>query len=307
MMRPMAALLGLACAFIAGLMWLSGAHFERGSSYPEYSSLRTDPMGTRVLYESLMRLGRLRVSRNYRPLELLETRDATILVLGLKSPMGDEQAERMLALAGKGNRVVVAYREEEPKPKSEMPKQNPKFTPNRSEATTFAEGKGSLVVAPGAGYFLNGALAGDWDEERIAGMLGSNQTILFDESHLGVTESGSLVGLARRFRMEGFAMAAAAVFLLFVWRNGSPFPPLPRNAAAEVSGRTSAAGLATLIRHNLAESDLARTAWALWLKGSSRPVASARRERAESAIEAGGEPLHILGAIHAALQPERKS
>ena len=38
--------------------------FETGDVYPEYSSLRSDPLGARVFYQSLEQVGNMEVSRN---------------------------------------------------------------------------------------------------------------------------------------------------------------------------------------------------------------------------------------------------
>src|SRR2546426_9397742 len=43
----------LLAAFAFGVLQLFKLRFESGDVYPEYSSLRTDPLGTRAFYESL--------------------------------------------------------------------------------------------------------------------------------------------------------------------------------------------------------------------------------------------------------------
>ncbi|MCP4689681.1 MAG: hypothetical protein GY859_16630 [Desulfobacterales bacterium] len=51
--------------FLVGAVKLFTLSFERGDVYPAYSSLRSDPLGVRVLYESLKELGVVEVDRNY--------------------------------------------------------------------------------------------------------------------------------------------------------------------------------------------------------------------------------------------------
>src|SRR5215831_17008404 len=58
-------LFGLAAAFIFGLFELFQLRFEAGDVYPEYSSLRADPLGTMALYESLQRIPELSVRRDF--------------------------------------------------------------------------------------------------------------------------------------------------------------------------------------------------------------------------------------------------
>jgi hypothetical protein len=56
-------------ALVAGLGHLFLMRFRTGDVYPPYSSLRTDPLGTRALYDSLAELPGLTVERNFQPLE----------------------------------------------------------------------------------------------------------------------------------------------------------------------------------------------------------------------------------------------
>ncbi len=68
--KPLTLLAGaLALAlFGAGLVHLFALRFQRGDTYPPYSTLRADPLGARALYESLQRCRGLRVERLYEPL-----------------------------------------------------------------------------------------------------------------------------------------------------------------------------------------------------------------------------------------------
>jgi hypothetical protein len=53
---PLLFALGGIAAFVFGLVQLFQLRYESGDVYPEYSSLRSDPLGTMALYESLGRL-----------------------------------------------------------------------------------------------------------------------------------------------------------------------------------------------------------------------------------------------------------
>ena len=63
--------LGLAALVLlgAGIAHVFSMRFRVGDVYPPYSSLRTDPLGTRALYDSLAALPGYTVSRNLRPVE----------------------------------------------------------------------------------------------------------------------------------------------------------------------------------------------------------------------------------------------
>ena len=61
----------LLAAFGAGVIHLFRLRFDVGDVYPPYSTLRSDPLGAKVLYDSLQTLSGLRTARNLRPLPLL--------------------------------------------------------------------------------------------------------------------------------------------------------------------------------------------------------------------------------------------
>lgn len=86
---------------------------QTGEVYPYYSSLRSDPLGTRALYQSLASLPEIEVSRLYKVRPLLEPQ-TTLLILGVDpSPWYrflPEQSwtdyERMVS---RGGRLVIAF------------------------------------------------------------------------------------------------------------------------------------------------------------------------------------------------------
>jgi hypothetical protein len=67
MKKSLAIMLLLACAalFGAGLFELFKLRFETGDVYPEYSSLRSDPLGAMALYESMEKLPGLSLRRDF--------------------------------------------------------------------------------------------------------------------------------------------------------------------------------------------------------------------------------------------------
>jgi len=76
-------LLGLILIFIFGLFQLFVLGFKNGDIYPAYSSLRSDPLGTRALYESLKKFDHIAVHRSYQPIRLVTPEPrTTMLYLG---------------------------------------------------------------------------------------------------------------------------------------------------------------------------------------------------------------------------------
>jgi len=88
--------------------------FESGDVFPAYSSLRSDPLGAKVLYKSLSALPGITVDRNFRPFdELLEITNSSILLLGLDPTdlqrYDEERLTQITALAESGNRIIIAF------------------------------------------------------------------------------------------------------------------------------------------------------------------------------------------------------
>ena len=104
-------LLGLMLAgFGWGLLRLFQLRFETGDNYPEYSSLRTDPLGSKAFYDSLGPLCATR--RHFGSAQRLgDGRGATVLYLGVAwSDLKFTPAEfkAMESFARSGGRVVMA-------------------------------------------------------------------------------------------------------------------------------------------------------------------------------------------------------
>lgn len=109
--------LGVAAALLltAGVAHLFTIRFQSGDIYPPYSSLRTDPLGAKALYESLARCPGITAERSYMPPEKLATGSgAAILFLGDTMPnsAGDKifSSESVGAIntqMRKGARIVI--------------------------------------------------------------------------------------------------------------------------------------------------------------------------------------------------------
>jgi hypothetical protein len=105
----------LTALFVAGIIHLFLLRFEAGDVYPPYSSLRSDPLGTKVLYNSLERFGRLQVRRNYAKLSALSgARQSTLFLLGLDAERlayaPDAFYRQMERWIAEGGRLVLSLR-----------------------------------------------------------------------------------------------------------------------------------------------------------------------------------------------------
>ena len=118
---PLALALILVAVFAYGLARLFQLRFERGDVFPPYSSLRTDPTGTKALHDALSEMPGVTVTRNYKSLrQFLEAdHDATILVLGVPEfeSITQDDLRELMFLSAKGHRVVLTLRSKTSKPR----------------------------------------------------------------------------------------------------------------------------------------------------------------------------------------------
>ncbi|MCE5241917.1 MAG: DUF4350 domain-containing protein [Syntrophobacteraceae bacterium] len=107
-------LAALACCLAAGFYVLFVSRFETGDVYSPYSSLRSDPLGTRALFQAIESTPGVSAQRHYRSLKKLEkAENATVLYLGLRPdflahPPPDTAVE-LEKLAERGARIVLAF------------------------------------------------------------------------------------------------------------------------------------------------------------------------------------------------------
>jgi len=98
--------------FFYGVVTLFTMRFEKGDIYPVYSSLRTDPLGTKVYYESLHTLKGISTTRNYRAFsQLNDYQKATIFYFGAHSGLlhsiEKSDVESLEDMIAKGSRFVI--------------------------------------------------------------------------------------------------------------------------------------------------------------------------------------------------------
>jgi len=323
----------LAAVFTYGLIRAFSIRFATGDVYPDYSSMKATPAGAKLLYDSLARTPGVAVSRNYSPLEYSDESHAAILLLAINANVfagaPEPYIEPLERLANRGNRVVAALTwesDEKPEHVQELEKRwHIKFGFDKDQKWLyFAEApdwrvldrdgakilaiersfqKGRMVLFAESREFSNRSVAKLDRLDRISAAIGPQSHIIFDEQHFGLTESGTVVGLARRFRLTGMAVGLALCATLFIWKNAASFPP-PSGAAPRetLSGRTSVAGLNTLLRRHIKPADLASTCWNEWLVTNGRDVQPERRTRAEAILrDQGRQPLEAVRAIETVL------
>jgi hypothetical protein len=307
----------LLAILVWGLEQVALAPLETGEVYPPYSSLRSDPLGARALYESLEGLPGIAVERLYKRRAPLENAARAMFVLGVY-PIGwtdDKTLEEYEKLTHDGGRLVIAFlpvrrlantplaleKRWHVKLTSEHPpgvdpdgKAIPRrsalyFDPGpewrilarRDDRATAVErglGAGTIVLVADSYPLSNEGLREARDASFIARLVGPAHDILFDENHFGVTETGSVTTLMRKYRLEGAVAMLVLVAALFLWRSASSFLP-PRETAPSgvVAGRDSLEGLSALLRRGVPDKELFDACVAEWAK-SQRGAAAERMD-----------------------------
>lgn len=297
----------LVLALIWGLEEVIVSPLQTGTAYPKYSSLRSDPMGTMALYESLGKV--LKVERLYKSrMAQIPGAGTTVFVLGVDpvawAKLDDDILKEYEELTNKGARLVIAYLPIA-KPWGDKAKRpveqrwDVKFSYKevageagditresslvieagkewkKLGANTFERplGNGSVVLA-GNGYPLsNEGLREEHNAGLVVKLVGPADRVVFDENHFGVVETGSVAKLMRKYHLEGALAMLALVAGLFLWRNASSLlPPKAPAAEAAVTGRDSLEGMTALLRRGISEHDLVRVCCEEWKKTSQNDL-----------------------------------
>ena len=107
--------------FTLGVVKLFLLRFEAGDVYPAYSSLRSDPLGSRAFYRSLENINATLVSRNYLTLQNLKFEERTTLFyVGISAFDSESVSSEWLhvfeRLTNAGGRLVLSFLPVEKKP-----------------------------------------------------------------------------------------------------------------------------------------------------------------------------------------------
>jgi hypothetical protein len=102
----------LAAVFVFGLFQLFALRYQVGDVYPEYSTLRADPLGTKALVDSLAELPHVETRRNFKPLTKLRPDGPVTLVyagVAHHSYWTDEELLAFDSLLANGSRAVFTF------------------------------------------------------------------------------------------------------------------------------------------------------------------------------------------------------
>jgi hypothetical protein len=132
----------IAAVFFLGVLNLFHIRFQSGDIYPVYSSLRSDPLGTKIMFEALDHMRGVSPVRNYYPLrKIRHDPKTTYLFLGMHTvdlnAFTKKDAEKLDSMITEGGRLVMTFL---PGGKAQM-----KCAAGKKESCDTASGNGEDV------------------------------------------------------------------------------------------------------------------------------------------------------------------
>jgi hypothetical protein len=340
------ALIAISAATLAGLVSIVQRSAQQPDNYPEFSSYRTLPEGTSVLYEALRRSPGMTADRNVQPLNAIRVNNAAILILGIQptSLYGDGQwFADMEELAGNGNRVIIgllphrtrfiqpeknqledalqhwnvrlAFARQTDIRDEEEGKLTPGWPMYFSQAKGWdtlraengkpvviqrGQGKGTLVLLTNPFLLTNAAMVEDRQTVFLSNLIGPVHQAIFDETHFGIEETGSIAALARRYRLQGLVLGLVLVASLFIWKSAAAFPPSLGDRLEPVKvtqGADSSSAFLNLIRRSIRPDDILATCVEEWRKMYQRKAGSNLRTAIDLAESGRKTPAQTYAQI----------
>ena len=179
-----------------------------------------------------------------------------------------------------------------------------------------AFGAGSVVLATDSFFLSNEALRGDRHADLLAWLVGPATTVVFDETHFGITESPGIAGLMRQYHLSGLVAGLLLLTGLYVWKNATSLAPAVPAGRPDgtVAGKDAQSGFVNLLRRNISPADLFATCYQEWKNTAAATgrYPASRRQAAEAAFAAEQarppgqrRPLEAVRTVTAALAPKR--
>jgi hypothetical protein len=151
-------------------------------------------------------------------------------------------------------------------------------------------GAGTIVLSADNYTLTNEAMRRQREAGYVAWLVGTDQPVVFEETHLGVAKPIGIMALIKRYRLVPVLLAAIFIVALHVWRNAASLIPKSSgavNEAAAVPAFTTVAGMANIVRRSVSPADLPETCWTRFDAPllSQRPLSTAERRRVQEVLE----------------------
>lgn len=306
-MKRMTAIWGVLCisiGFVWGLYKLCNLRFEQGDIYPAYSSLRSDPLGTKGLYEALSCLPELQVTRNFLPIDQAQiAKPYTWFMIGMSTSLDSDYLHAIRT----GTRMVIAFNYIKQNTAFELGlsietiKDLPETYANKRPSdlplpdqfpwrdTTFIRpthkdwqviysvqdkpvilerrmGQGSIVVLANSFLLSNEALVNQRQTALISWLCAQNVNLVFDETIHNIQASQGVMTLAKTYHLKGLAMGLLVLVGLFIWSR-TPILTAPAHSHAKIiQTHAMDSGLTSLLTYHLSPKKWLSICFQEWRK-----------------------------------------
>lgn len=350
--------------FIAGVVYLFALRFEKGDIYPAYSSLRSDPLGTKVLYESIDNLQDVSIGRNYKPFyKLQHDSTSSFFYLGADAKLSflftEKDMKSLESMISGGGQLLISFIPEQGSRSKniqehegiEADSEDPDISSDRKEdnkddendpetplklvdpakrwgydlagrkltcesdcrkkasgiliANTYdlpdsilwhsslyfrsldaswntvyavdglpvmierTFGNGKIILSTDTYFLSNEAMLKARYSDLLVWLIGSNRTIIFDETHFGIVERPGISSLFKKYRLHWPGVGLLLLVVLFIWKNSSSLvPPDNPGYGRDITdrGKDYISGFVSLLRRHVTPRELLDICYSEWEK-----------------------------------------
>jgi hypothetical protein len=133
--------------------------------------------------------------------------------------------------------------------------------------------QGSLILLADSYPLSNEALVTDRNTGFLLWLIDHRHDVVFDETHLGLSEQPGIMTLAQRYGLQGTLISIIAVLLLFIWK--CQYTLIPRinsdQTGLTVPGCSSDQAFLNLLHRSVSQKDLLSVCITTWLQ-TARPT-----------------------------------
>ena len=162
-------------------------------------------------------------------------------------------------------------------------------------------GAGTVVLSADSYFISNEAMRAERHVPLLSWLIGPSSSVVFEETHLGVSEAPGLATIARKYRLHGLVAAMLLLVGLFAWQRSSPLlPPYEEAGVSDVvTTRDAASGLLMLLRRGIPAKELIKTCLDQWRRTSmkSRSADAKAKEAEMIALDSTLHPVEAYRRI----------